>query len=67
MTFTTMNDARAYAESILHDDARPDEIEYVAGEAWELGSTDAFKAEYPDDGPAWMALLDAAAYSADLD
>jgi hypothetical protein len=63
--FATAADARAYAESILHDHATADEIDYVAGECWCAGSPEEFAAAFPDDSPAWFALLDAAAYAAD--
>jgi hypothetical protein len=64
-TFTTINDARAYVESILHSDATDAEIDSIAANAWDCGDDEAFRDEYPDDSPAWFALLDAAAYAAD--
>jgi hypothetical protein len=61
MTFTTITDARIYAEGILHSHATDSEIDYIAAVAWDLGSADAFDAAYPDDSAAWFALLDEAA------
>ncbi len=61
MTFTSITDARIYAEGILHSHATDSEIDYIAEVAWDLGSAEAFAAAYPDDSAAWFALLDEAA------